>query len=102
MPYIKHRMQQRKLWDLRFRAAEHRLRCYDFGHEVIDFGDWSEHGRDGGHWRRSVRLRSGQVEVDVLFAITFAVNTNHMIEAYAVVPGDTPLLIGQWSDDVLR
>ena len=35
----------------------------------------------------------------MIFAVTFAVNTNHMIEAYAELVGGPPLLVGQSSDD---
>jgi hypothetical protein len=92
----------RRLFERRLRAAEHRLSCYDFGSKVISTGVWTQHGRDSGHWRRPVALGSDTAQIDVVFAITFDDHTNHMIEAYAAIPGDTPLLIGKWSDDVLQ
>jgi hypothetical protein len=94
---VNHRLTER-----RHRAAEHRWRCYDFGSEVLDRGDWTQHGRDGGHWRRPVSLRADCADVEVTFAVTFAARTNHMIEAYAESVDDPPLLIGQWSDDERR
>lgn len=78
------------------------MRCYDFGGDVVAFGEWSQLGREGGHWRRPVRLQLDQDVLDVVFAITFTAGTNHMIEAYAVAASGAPLLVGKWSDDVLR
>jgi predicted metallo-beta-lactamase superfamily hydrolase len=83
----------------RRRAAEHRWRCYDFGREIVSYGGWTQHGRDGSHWRRLVQLRAGDAGVEVAFAVTFAASTNHMVEAYAETTSNPPLLIGQWSDD---
>lgn len=96
------RLVSDKLTERRFRAAEHRFRCYDFGHDVLQVGAWSQHGKDDAHWRRSVTLSAGISQLEVSFAITFALRTPHMIEAYAQVDGVTPLLIGQWSDNELR
>jgi len=94
---VNHRLAER-----RRRAADHRWRCYDFGCEILGQGSWTQHGRDGGHWRRPVSLCTGQDSLEVIFAVTFAVNTNHMIEAYAELVGGPPLLVGQWSDDEQR
>jgi predicted metallo-beta-lactamase superfamily hydrolase len=91
-----------KLTVRRRRAAEHRWRCYDFGREIVSFGDWTQHGRDSSHWRRPVKLRVGCAEVEVAFAVSFAMSTNHMLEAYAETVGNPPLLMGQWSDDERR
>lgn len=99
---IDHRAVDRRLALRRQRAAEHRWRCYDFGHEVLSAGGWTQHGRDGGHWRRGISLRIAGAEIEATFAVTFAVNTNHMIEAYAEIMSVPPLLVGQWSDDVRR
>jgi hypothetical protein len=93
------RAAQRRLTERRQRAAEHRWRCYDFGCELLGHGNWTQHGRDGGHWRRPVHLSGGYGDVEVTFAVTFAVNTNHMIEAYAEIVNGPPLLVGRWSDD---
>ncbi|MBL6457133.1 hypothetical protein JMJ55_17490 [Belnapia sp. T6] len=101
-PVTDQRIEARRLDERRRRAAEHRWRCYDFGHDIVSYGEWTQHGRDGGHWRRPVRLRAGRGELAVTFAVTFAVNTNHMIEAYAETITDPPLLVGQWSDDERR
>jgi hypothetical protein len=73
-----------------------------FGHEVLSQGDWTQHGRDGGYWRRPVSLRTGTASIEVVFAVTFASNTNHMVEAYAEIVGGAPLLLGQWSDEEER
>jgi hypothetical protein len=97
-----HRQSYERLAARRLRAAEHRLRCYDFGHDVAAEGSWMQLGRDGGHWRRRVKLQADGTEQELIFAVTFALNTNHMIEAYALTPGDVPLLVGQWSDVELR
>lgn len=96
------RVSADRLSSRRRRAAEHRWRCYDFGHEIIGHGEWTQHGRDGGHWRRPVRLVVDAAEIEAVFAVTFAVNTNHMIEAYAEIDGDPPVIVGQWSDDERR
>ena len=96
------RLVHARLTERRFRAAEHRFRCYDFGYDVLSIGAWSQHGKDEGHWRRSVTLCAGGTQFEAMFAITFALGTNHMVEAYAQMDGPTPLLIGQWSDDELR
>ena len=102
MPTINRNVHYRKLEARRLKAAEHRLSCYDFGGDVVAFGAWSQLGREGGQWRRPVRLRLDQGDLDVIFAITFAAGTNHMIEAYAVAASGEPLLVGKWSDDVRR
>ena len=102
MPTINRNTHYQKLAARRLKAAEHRLRCYDFGGEVVAFGEWTELGREGGQWRRPVRLRLDHGVLEVVFAITFAAGTNHMIEAYAMAAGGAPLLVGKWSDDVLR
>jgi hypothetical protein len=91
-----------RLIQRRRRAAEHRWRCYDFGYEVESQGDWTRHGRDGSQWRRPVSLRIGHAEVEATFAVTFASNTNHMIEAYAEIGSDPPVQVGQWADDERR
>ena len=65
-------------------------------------GAWSQHGKDEGHWRRPITLCAGGHQFEATFAITFALGTNHMTEAYAQMDGTTPLLVGQWSDDELR
>ena len=102
MPIVNRNIHYQKLAARRLKAAEHRLSCYDFGGDVVAFGAWSQLGREGGQWRRPVRLRFEHEELDVIFAITFAAGTNHMIEAYAVAASGAPLLVGKWSDDVLR
>jgi hypothetical protein len=99
---IDQRVATHRLTERRRRAAEHRWRCYDFGYEILGQGSWTQHGRDGGHWRRPVSLRAGQGTLEVIFAVTFTVNTNHMIEAYAELVGDPPLFVGQWSNDERR
>jgi len=101
-PTLDWRQAADRLTARRRRAAEHRWRCYDFGREIVSYGGWTQHGRDGGHWRRPVKLRAGCAEVEVVFAVTFATSTNHMIEAYAETMGNPPLLVGQWSDDERR
>ena len=85
---IDHRANDDRLIQRRRRAAEHRWRCYDFGHEVRNQGDWQQNGRDGRHWRRLVSLRIGDAEVEASFAVTFAAKTKHMIEAYAEIGSD--------------
>ncbi|RYJ02131.1 MAG: hypothetical protein EON47_08490 [Acetobacteraceae bacterium] len=102
MPTINRNIRYQQLAARRLKAAEHRLRCYDFGGDVVAFGEWSQLGREGGQWRRPVRLQLDQDVLDVVFAITFAAGTNHMIEAYAVAASGAPLLVGKWSDDILR
>jgi hypothetical protein len=99
---VDQRAENYRLAARRQRAAEHRWRCYSFGHEILGQGAWTRHGRDDCHWRRTVLLRIGSAEAEVKFAVTFAANTNHMIEAYAETMDIPPLLIGQWSDDVRR
>jgi hypothetical protein len=99
---IDHRTANCRLTQRRRRAAEHRWRCYDFGYEVGSQGEWTRHGRDGSHWRRPVSLRIGHAEVEAIFAVTFASNTNHMIEAYAEIGSDPPVQVGQWADDERR
>lgn len=99
---IDQRAVDRRPTERRRRAAEHRWRCHDFGYEVLGQGDWTQHGRDDGCWRRPVSPRIGDADADVTFTVSFATNTNHMIEAYAEIVGDPPLLVGQWSDDERR
>ena len=96
------RAANQRLTQRRLRAAEHRWRCYDFGYEVESQGDWTQHGRDGSHWRRPISLCIGYAEVEATFAVTFASNTNHMIEAYAEIGSDPPVQVGQWADDERR
>ena len=96
------RVIAQRLAERRHRAAEHRCRCYDFGGEVLSRGRWTQHGRDGGHWRQHVTVRTEAGEVAAIFAITFATNTNHMIEAYAQAAGVPFLLVGRWSDEERR
>jgi len=101
-PKLDRRHAADRLTMRRRRAAEHRFRCYDFGCEILSCGNWTQHGRDSGHWRRLVKLRANFAEVEVVFAVSFATSTNHMIEAYAETVGNPPLLVGQWSDDERR
>jgi hypothetical protein len=101
-PTIDQRAANLRLTQRRCRAAEHRWRCYDFGYKVTAQGDWTQHGRDGSHWRRPISLRIGNADIEATFAVTFASNTNHMIEAYAEIGSDPSVQVGQWADDERR